>query len=137
MTIIKVLLTAVLFSVVYACSTASESQTVFDASVKPATPSESVAAPSVTQAADGLALYAKNCAFCHKENGTGGKMQVRGKEIDPADLTTDKVKKLSDEKFARYIKNGFPDDGMPAFKDKLNDEQITAIIKYIRTELQK
>lgn len=90
------------------------------------------AAPSV-EVASGKELYAQNCMICHKENGKGGKVTVEGKSIDPDDITTAKMKQKADEKFVGYINEGFPDDGMPAFKDKLTADQVKAIIKHIRT----
>ena len=82
-------------------------------------------------------LYSKNCAACHRETGVGGKIEFEGKKINPDNLTNDKAKRLSDEKIAKTIREGVEDDGMPAFKDKLNDDQIKAIISYIRSDLQK
>ena len=71
--------------------------------------------------------------ICHKENGKGGKVTVEGKSIDPDDITTDKMKAKADDKFVGYINEGFPDDGMPAFKDKLKPEEVKAIVKHLRT----
>lgn len=92
-----------------------------------------VAAPSVAAVLDGKELYTVNCMTCHKDSGKGGKVTVEGKTIDPDDITTAKMKAKPDEKFYGYIADGFPDDGMPAFKDKLKKEEIDAIIKHIRT----
>ena len=46
------------------------------------------------------------------------------------------MKKRSDAKLADDISEGSPDDGMPAFKDKLKPAEIDEIVKYIRVELQ-
>jgi len=89
------------------------------------------------ETASGQKLYLDNCAACHKENGTGGKMEIEGRTIKPDNLTTDRMKGSSDEKLARYINEGAVDEGMPAFKDKLDQTQVAAIIRYIRTDLQK
>jgi mono/diheme cytochrome c family protein len=70
---------------------------------------------------------------CHKDSGKGGKITVEGRALNPDDITTAKMKAKPDEKFYGYIADGFPDDGMPAFKDKLKKEEIEAIIKHIRT----
>ena len=86
---------------------------------------------------DGHALYKKNCATCHRDEGTGGKITIEGRTINPDNLTSDRKKSATDEKLHGWIANGVPDEGMPAFKEKLSDEQIIAIIKYIRTDLQK
>jgi len=97
-----------------------------------ATPASSI---PLTVSDSGKDLYAKNCMICHKENGTGGKVTIEGKSIDPPDMTTEKMKAKSDDKFVQYITEGFPDDGMPAFKGKLNEDQIKTIVKHVR-ELQ-
>jgi cytochrome c5 len=92
------------------------------------------AAPSATldQAALDKDLYAKNCMICHKDSGKSGKVTIDGKTIDPPDITTAKMKGKSDDKYNDYISEGFPDDGMPAFKDKLSPDQIKAIIRHVR-----
>ena len=103
-----------------------------------ATPATSTPAPAATpdEVAMGRDLYAKNCAECHKDSGKGGKVTVDGKSLDPDDITTAKMAAKPDEKLMEYIVNGFPDDGMPAFKDKMTPEQIKTVIKHVRT-LQK
>lgn len=93
--------------------------------------------PADEAALDPKKLYTKNCAACHRPSGEGGKMEFEGKTINPDNLTSAKAKKLSDDKIANIVKEGVEDDGMPSFKDKLTDEQINAIISYIRSDLQK
>lgn len=92
---------------------------------------------SPNEIAMGQKLYTDNCAKCHKDDGTGGKVTVDGKEIDADNLTDKKRVALSDDKIIKVIKEGVEDDGMPAFKDKLTDDQIKEIVKYIRENLQK
>lgn len=77
-------------------------------------------------------LYTANCALCHKEDGTGGKMTKDGKTLNVEDLTAEKIKKMSDEKITNYIVNGVPSEGMPAFKDKLNEREIAMLVRYVR-----
>ena len=94
-----------------------------------------------TQPADELAsareIYTTSCSNCHKEDGNGGKVEIDGKTIKADSLITDKMKNMSDEKYIKYIENGIPDEGMPAFKGKLDDRQIKDVVNYIRRELQK
>src|SRR4051812_5669163 len=71
-------------------------------------------APS-TEVMDGAGLYKKNCAACHRGTGTGGKVTLNGRTINPDDLTTERKKSAPDEKFHAWISNGVPDEGMPAF----------------------
>ncbi len=77
-------------------------------------------------------LFAANCMICHKDTGKGGKVTIDGKNIKPFDLTSDKMKARTDDKLIAQIKDGSTDDGMPAFNDKLSDDQIKQIVKYMR-----
>ena len=121
------------FSVaVLACGNASTTSNI--ATPKPA--ATSAAAP-VDELAGGRALYEQNCAACHKEDGTGGKVKIEGKTIKPDDLTSDEIKKFTDEKITGYIMNGVEDEGMPAFKDKLAEAQIREVVIYVRRGIQK
>ena len=96
-----------------------------------------LAAATVDPLTSGAKLYEANCAGCHREDGSGGPMEIEGKKIDPDDLTSDKMKKFSDEKILGYILNGVPDEGMPAFKGKLSESEMRDVVKYLRTEIQK
>lgn len=93
--------------------------------------------PPPDTAATGRELFKKNCAACHKESGKGGKMEFEGKSINPDDLTSDKIKHISDQKIFEYITDGVTDEGMPSFKGKLKEPEIREIVKFIRAELQK
>jgi len=97
-------------------------------------------APSTPQPAEtgdelsaGKELYAAKCTICHKDTGQGGKVTVEGKNLKPADLTSEKMKARSDDKMVAGISEGAPDDGMPAFEDKLTKDQIKSIVKYVRS----
>ena len=85
----------------------------------------------------GRDLYKQNCAICHKEDGTGGKVTIEGKSLNAEDLTDDEFRKASDEKLIGYVTNGVKDEGMPAFKDKLTEAQIREIVAYLRGGIQK
>jgi mono/diheme cytochrome c family protein len=100
-------------------------------------PAATPAAATPMAAASGKDLYAKNCANCHKETGTGGEVVIEGKKIKPDNLTSDKIKGFSDEKIIGYVTNGVEDEGMPAFKDKLSADEIKAVVAYVRSDLQK
>lgn len=100
-------------------------------------PAATAAAEPVDELAGGRALYEQNCAACHKEDGTGGKMTIEGETLNVDDLTSDKIRKFTDEKITGYIYNGVEDEGMPAFKDKLAEAQIREIVGYVRKGLQK
>lgn len=99
------------------------------------------AAVQPTAAVDELAAarksYNDKCVSCHKEDGTGGKVTIEDKTLNVDNLTTEKMKAMSDEKYFNYIKNGVPGEGMPAFKNQLTDDQIREVVKFIRRELHK
>jgi mono/diheme cytochrome c family protein len=65
-------------------------------------------------------LFATSCGWCHQG---GGRVAGRGPKL----AGTDK----SDEFIIRQIKNGKP-PGMPAFGKSFSDEQIQAIVAYVR-----
>src|SRR6266567_3300576 len=65
-------------------------------------------------------LFATSCGWCHQD---GGRAEGRGPKL----AGTDK----SDEYIINQIKKGKP-PGMPAFGGSFNDEQIHAILAYIR-----
>ena len=96
-------------------------------------------APTATidELASGRRIYATSCANCHKEDGSGGEVTVEGRKMNPDDLTSAKVKGFDDAKILRYIMNGVPDEGMPAFKDKLSEAEMRDVLKFIRVDLQK
>ena len=65
-------------------------------------------------------LFATSCGWCHQG---GGRVAGRGPKL----AGTDK----SDDFIIRQIKQGKP-PGMPAFGKSFNDDQIRAIVAYIR-----
>lgn len=119
-----------------ACGQSATTPNVMNTIVNSTKPGN-IAPPAPPQAVDDVAmakdLYATNCMTCHKDSGKGGKMTVDGKSIEPNDLTTAKMAAKTDEKLTQYLVEGFPDDGMPAFKDKLTADQMKLIVKHLRS----
>lgn len=76
------------------------------------------------------------CAKCHQESGEGGDVTINGKKLKVPNFKTERMKNDSDEDFIDAVANGIPEDGMPAFKDRLNEEQIKNLVQYIRTDIQ-
>lgn len=131
----------VLVTLIVACSGTSTSNTVNSTASTNAVPRSSVASQTTTAASDDLAtgrdLYNKNCSNCHKESGEGGPTVVDGRKIKPDNLTDDRRKKLSDDKYLKTMVEGIEDEGMPSFKDKLSEAQMREVVRYIRVALQK
>ena len=70
----------------------------------------------------GSQLYLKYCSSCHGVDRTG--------TVAPPLLPLF-LKKYTDNKLIKIIKNGLPATQMPPFKN-LKDDEIKAIISYIR-----
>ena len=74
-----------------------------------------------TQAAgDPAAVYAENCAGCHKEDGSGG--------FGPDLRGEDNVGRVAEQ-----VRAG--GGGMPSFSGDLTDAQIKALAEYVVSEL--
>jgi len=81
-----------------------------------------------TAVVNGGEIYKANCAECHGGLGEGtdkGISFLKGHAL-----------KHSEKDFIEQVANG-EGKKMPAFKDKLPAEQIAAVVKFIREELQK
>jgi mono/diheme cytochrome c family protein len=100
-------------------------------------PASPLPSATIDELASGKKVYEQNCAACHKGDGTGGPIEIEGKKLNPDDLTSDKIKKMTDEKILGYVMNGVVDEGMPAFKDKLSEGEMRDVVKYVRTQIQK
>lgn len=85
-------------------------------------------------AADAAANWNTLCASCHGKDGSGN--TVMGKKNGVKDYRDPKVQaEFSDEKAVQAIKEGIAEGGktkMKAFKDKLTDDDIKALVAYIR-----
>ena len=78
--------------------------------------------------ADGEALYKQKCAMCHAPDGKGYSA------IKTPDFTSPKWQESkTDKEIADTIKNGKPGTPMKSFADQLKDDEIEALVKYIRS----
>ena len=97
----------------------------------PVTPSPS---PSIDPLGIARANYAKNCEPCHGEQGTGGLVKVDNKQIKVASLKADHAIKHTDDELIKVITGG--EEDMPAFKDKLSQQEIADLVRFVRKEFQ-
>lgn len=139
MKIIKIsLILSAIALFIFACA---ENKIIVNTNTTADTPANVPVNVQPTAAMDEIAsaqkIYMDNCAKCHKEDGSGGKVTIDGETLNAEDLTSAHAKKEADAEFIEHIKEGIPDEGMPAFKDRLSDEQIKSVVKYIRKDLQK
>ena len=85
--------------------------------------------------ADAGATWSANCAACHGKDGKGGTMM--GRKLSIKDLTDPAVQSsFTDADATKAIKEGVTDNGiqkMKAFGGKLSDDDIKALVAYIRS----
>src|SRR5438067_10859884 len=94
-----------------------------------------IAAPLSGRAADAKTSWANNCAQCHGPSGKGDTKM--GKMLNAMDLTDPKKQSsFTDAQAAAAIKDGIKQNGktaMKAFGGKLSDDEIKALIAYVRS----
>ena len=93
-----------------------------------------VAAVASVRAADVKENWEKSCSKCH---GTDGKGKTKmGEKLQVKDYTEAKVQEeLKDDKLTKAIKDGVKDGDkvkMKGFGDALSDDEIKALVKFIR-----
>ena len=76
--------------------------------------------------------FRTKCAMCHGPDGAGSSV---GKSMNVPDLRSSVVQDQADAELAQIISNG--KGGMPAFKGSLSDDQIQALVTYVRSLHQK
>jgi mono/diheme cytochrome c family protein len=89
-----------------------------------------------TLRADPAENYGKFCASCHGKDGAG--KTKAGRLVKVKDLTDAQYQKtFTDDDAFKALKEGFQDkDGntkMKPFADKLPDDDIKAVVAYVRT----
>jgi mono/diheme cytochrome c family protein len=124
---------------IFACSENKPTNSATADANKPAANSTATVQPTAPpdELAAAKKMFSEKCVRCHKENGTGGVTEIDGVKIKAPDLTSEKFKKEPDTEFVEAIEKGFPDDGMPAFKGKIADQEIKDLVKLIRRDIQK
>ena len=86
------------------------------------------------KAAEAQETFDEHCAACHGKDGKG--QTKMGRLLGVKDCTDSKVQEsFTDAQATKSIKEGVKESGrqkMPAFGDQLSDDQIKALVKYIR-----
>ena len=88
---------------------------------------------STAFAADAAALWNQHCASCHGKDGSG--KTTMGKKLGVKDYSTAQGQSFSDAEAEKAIKEGVKDGGkdkMKAYKDKLSDADVKALVAYVR-----
>jgi mono/diheme cytochrome c family protein/uncharacterized membrane protein len=89
--------------------------------------------PSTASIADGKALYQQYCQVCHGVTGKGDGPEGLSMNPRPADLTYHAQPGVhTDGQLFGWITNGFPGSAMPAFGQKLSDQECWDLVNFIR-----
>lgn len=97
-----------------------------------------MAAPAIADSAPpdasvGRELYFAHCAVCHGDKGSTSVWARNGLMPAPRDFTTAIAKEeLSPERMVTSVTYGRPGTAMMPFKGRLNDEQIAAVVAFVR-----
>lgn len=75
------------------------------------------------------ALYKTKCANCHGVDGKGN--TPAGRKTKVHDFTSAEVQKMTDAELMKVIEAG--KNKMPSYKTKLTSDQMTELLKYVRT----
>jgi mono/diheme cytochrome c family protein len=96
--------------------------------------SPQAAAPPTDQLAAARDTFGHTCARCHGDKGEGGEFDLEGKKLKAPSLRTGHALKHPEAQLAKQISEG--GEGMPPFKKRLTPEQIDALVRFIRQDLQ-
>jgi cytochrome c oxidase cbb3-type subunit 3 len=92
----------------------------------------SLAFQAAVPAVNGEAIYKINCMMCHGADGKGFPALKTPDFTDPKWQSSAK-----DNQIREVIKNGKKGTAMVAFGNKLNDQEISAVVVYIRSLKKK
>ena len=89
-----------------------------------------LAIPTVAFAqGSGADIFKAKCAMCHGADGSAS--TGMGKTMGLKPLSSPEVQNMSDADLTALITNG--KGKMPAYKGKLSDADIAAVVKYVKT----
>src|SRR5262249_51004525 len=82
--------------------------------------------------ASGRTLFNQHCASCHGEDGRAQTQMATSMKVKPANLTGSAVHGRMPGEIYSVITNGIKTSGMPAFKDKMSEQERWQTVLYAR-----
>ena len=86
-------------------------------------------------AADGAQIYSDTCAQCHGDDGRA--KTTKGKRLKIRDFSDPKIQdSFTDADAIKAVKEGIKKDNviqMKAYKDDYTDDEVKAVVAYMRT----
>ena len=79
----------------------------------------------------GKTLYLKHCKICHGQEGKGDGYALFNPPV--ADLTASTIQNKSDKELWESIHMGVSNTSMEMWRFVLSDEEITAVLGYVRS----
>ena len=134
MKLISLALTCVAIALVAIACTETASPTNTSTPRASSSPAAPAATASVDEFATARANFKKNCEACHGPEATGGLVKVDKKQIKVPSLKAEHAIKHPDDKLIKMITNG--EEEMPAFKDKMSQQEIADMVRFIRKNFQ-
>ncbi len=120
-----------LFLSAAACDNTQTAQNA-NANARPAATATPAPAATPDELAAAAADYSQFCINCHKADGRGGTVELdEGETLKVLSLREHGLKD-SDAELAKQIREG--GDEMPAFKNKLDEQRINNLVRYVRRE---
>lgn len=80
----------------------------------------------------GRRIYAENCSVCHGDSGEGALWTRRSLNPPPRDFTRSSPEAISRGRMLRAVTYGRPDTAMPGFGTRLEEDDIEAVVDYVR-----
>jgi putative copper resistance protein D len=82
--------------------------------------------------ANGATIFAANCVLCHGPQAKGNGVLAKTFPIPPVDLLTEPhTAKHTAGDFFHWLTHGIPGTGMPAFADKLSEEDRWDVVNFL------
>ena len=89
-------------------------------------------APSALQLAQGQQVYTQHCASCHGPGGDGDGFAANDLPV-PVAPTDFRNQRIEYEAGLRVLRNGIEGTSMAPWPERLNDEEIEAVVHYVRS----
>lgn len=133
MKLISLVLTCIAIALIAVACTETATPTNTNTATVARTASPTPAA-SVDEFARARTNFATHCEGCHGPNGEGGLAKVDNKQIKVPSLKADHAKKHPDDELVKIVTGG--EEEMPSFKDKLQPQEITELVRFVRKNFQ-
>ena len=128
--------TILLFIIACNQTRVSETDSANNAAVVNVASNNNQTATATDELASARKTYSQICVNCHKQDGKGGVTNIEGKRIKAPDFTAERMKNDEDADWIETIENGEAEEGMPAFKNRLSNDEIKNLVRFIRKEFQ-